>query len=471
MDFFSLSLAGILYLLMQLAVTVNIILYKDDVKSSIGWIGLVWLTPLLGTIIYIVFGINRIKRKALALRNSGPDIFQITGKTQQEIEKEIPPPFLQLMKLGHKVHPQLFTLGNSIKPLQNGDEAYPLMCEAIRNAKKEVLIESYIFNNDKAGQMFIDALKQARKNGAKVKMLIDGVGINYSKPTIKAEALKIEGLNFAVFLPSRQPVDLPFVNLRNHRKIMIIDGYTAFFGGMNVAKGNLIADKPKDPIIDITFMVRGPVIDQMNRIFLEDWIFAKKHPFVPISFREKEPLPGNIPTRIIPDGPDSDYGKIELLTLGALNCAQKKVSIVTPYFLPEGNILTALEMASMRGVEVEIVIPSKSNIFGMDWAMEANFETLIKKDIKIYRTKPPFDHSKIMIVDNGWVFTGSSNWDVRSFKLNFETNMECLSPELARLLIPIVEAKKKNAILLKTHKLPMLTKLRNNSFKLLTPYY
>ncbi len=470
----SFGIAGLLFIALQVFVTAHILCHKDDVKSSIGWIGLVWLTPIVGSIFYIVFGINRIRRRALALRNKGPDIFTVTGKTEQEIEKEIPRPFLQLLRLGYKVHPQRFALGNHAKPFVNGDAAYPEMCKLIAGAKKEVLMQSYIFNNDRAGQLFLDAFKQAVKNGAKVKVLVDGVGLNYSKPTIAAALKKLKGVEFSVFLPSKQPINLPFVNLRNHRKILIVDGRTAFFGGMNVADGNLVKTNPKEPIIDITFKVEGPVVDQMSRVFEEDWIFSGKKSFVPASFHASGPLPGTMPARIIPDGPDADYDKVELMALGALSCAQKSVHIVTPYFLPENNILTSLEIAAMRGVEVEIILPSKSNIVGMDGAMRANFKRLLAKGVKIFRTQPPFDHSKIMVVDGAWLFVGSANWDVRSFKLNFECNMECMDKQLAEEVLKIIAHKKSHAHSEKWDqhiRPPLLRKLADNALRLLTPYY
>ena len=470
----SFGIAGLLFIALQVFVTAHILCHKDDVKSSIGWIGLVWLTPIVGSIFYIVFGINRIRRRALALRNKGPDIFTVTGKTEQEIEKEIPRPFLQLLRLGYKVHPQRFALGNHAKPFVNGDAAYPEMCKLIAGAKKEVLMQSYIFNNDRAGQLFLDAFKQVVKNGAKVKVLVDGVGLNYSKPTIAAALKKLKGVEFSVFLPSKQPINLPFVNLRNHRKILIVDGRTAFFGGMNVADGNLVKTNPKEPIIDITFKVEGPVVDQMSRVFEEDWIFSGKKSFVPASFHASGPLPGTMPARIIPDGPDADYDKVELMALGALSCAQKSVHIVTPYFLPENNILTSLEIAAMRGVEVEIILPSKSNIVGMDGAMRANFKRLLAKGVKIFRTQPPFDHSKIMVVDGAWLFVGSANWDVRSFKLNFECNMECMDKQLAEEVLKIIAHKKSHAHSEKWDqhiRPPLLRKLADNALRLLTPYY
>ncbi len=477
MDWFSsLTIAGCLWLVLQSVVTAHIILHKDDVPSAIGWTGLVWLAPVIGSIAYIILGINRVRRKALRLHNGGADIFTLTGKTAEEIEKEVPPSFLQLLRLGYKVHPQHLALGNSVRPLINGDEAYPLMCAAIAGAKKQVLIASYIFNNDKAGQRFLPALKQAVNNGAEVRMLIDGVGLNYSRPNIAAAVKKIKGIKFSIFLPSKSPVNLPFVNLRNHRKIMIIDGETAFFGGMNVAEGNLVAEKPKAPIQDVTFEVKGPVIKQMIRLFEEDWIFSGKKAFMPASAHTSKttPSPGSVPARIIPDGPDGDYGKIERLCLGALACAQKTVSIVTPYFLPENEMLSSLETAAMRGVSVEIILPQKSNIFGMDWAMQANFRRLLSKGVKIYRTEPPFDHSKLFLVDEVWLFAGSANWDVRSFKLNFESNMECFDPSLAKQVRQVIEHKKQKAVCVPYEKHlhpPLLRTLRDNAFRLLTPYY
>lgn len=476
MSVFSFTVAGALLLTLQTAVTIHIILHKDDVPSAIGWTGLVWLAPVLGSVIYVMLGINRVRRKAMRLHNRGADIFTVTGKTPQEIEKQVPAPTWQMLRLGYKVHPQHLALGNAVRPLINGDEAYPLMCAAIARAQKEVLVSSYIFDNDKAGQMFIPALELAVRGGAKVRILIDGVGLNYSRPNIYAAVKKIKGLEFSVFLPSKSPVNLPFLNLRNHRKMMIIDGHTAFFGGMNVAKGNLLKENPKDPIQDVTFEVKGPVIYQMARLFEEDWIFSGKQPFLPASARcpKDTGCPGVTPARIIPDGPDGDYGKIERLSLGALACAQKTASIVTPYFLPENNILSALETAALRGVKVEIILPQKSNIFGMDWAMQANFRRLLSKGIKIYRAAPPFDHSKLFLVDDVWLFAGSANWDVRSFKLNFESNMECFDPALAKKVRDIIEHKKKRSVPVPYERHlrpPLLRTLRDNAFRLLTPYY
>ncbi len=473
MELSFLTLAGVLWLTLQITVTLHILLYKEDVPSAIGWTGLVWLAPLLGSVAYVLFGINRVRRKALRLRSHGTDLLALTGKTPQELEKELPASLWQLMRLGYKVHPQHLVRGNSLHLLQNGDEAYPQMCAAIAAAQKQVLLASYIFNNDTAGQMFVRALRQARQNGAEVRVLVDGVGLNYSRPNILQALKQIPGLHYGVFLRSKSPVNLPFLNLRNHRKILVIDDQQAFFGGMNIAQGNLVKQHPSGPIQDLTFSVQGPVVSQMARVFEEDWIFCGGKAFLP-PHRPAAPVQSGTPARIVPDGPDGDYGKIEKLCLGALACAQKSVQIVTPYFLPENDILSALETAALRGVCVEILLPQKSNIFGMDWAMQANFRRLLKRGVHIYRTPPPFDHSKLFLVDDAWLMSGSANWDVRSFKLNFESIVECFDPALARQMRTVIEAKKRRAVPVPfdPHARPALwSTLRNNALRLLTPYY
>ncbi|MCL1901956.1 MAG: phospholipase D-like domain-containing protein, partial [Firmicutes bacterium] len=277
-----------------------------------------------------------------------------------------------------------------------------------------------------------------------------------------------------IFLPPHIPVALPFVNMRNHRKIMIVDGNTAFFGGMNLALENTLTDDMKKGVQDITFKVEGPVVDQMSQVFEDDWEFTTGKPMRGYSKNLPDSPKGSIPGRIIPDGPDNKQRKIELIAQGAINAASKKITIVTPYFLPENNILTSIEMAAMRGVEVEIIIPSKTDSIIMDWAMEPNFAKLIERGVKIYKTHPPFDHSKYFVVDDAWVFIGSANWDVRSFRLHFECNMELLSKELAGELIAITESKKKKArtaTIEKSRKLHFLKRIRNNACRLLTPYY
>ncbi|MDR2066814.1 MAG: phospholipase D-like domain-containing protein [Endomicrobium sp.] len=464
---------AIFYLILAIITSVHILLHKDDVKSSIGWIALVFLSPFIGTILYIFLGINRVKRKSLKLKRVTNLNESYSHMLINDIFENLPINYKQFIMFGHKVYNQNFVFGNLIKPLQNGSQAYPEMINAIKEAKKEVLISSYIFDYDCETEKFLDAFKIATSNGAEIKVLIDAIGtLSIFGCSIEKKLKEVKGLQYGIFLPLKFPLTLPFANLRNHRKIMIIDGKTAFFGGMNLSKNNCLINDNKNAIIDITFKINGPVIQQMAEIFEEDWEFVTEKKFDSIAKSIKYTNSKGLAARVIPDGPDKKNNIIELITLGAINAAIKKILIITPYFLPEKNILVAIEMAAMRGVEVEIILPKIHNSF-ISKASEANFLNLINCGVKIFHTFPPFDHSKICVVDSEWVFVGSANWDVRSFKLNFESNIEIFSRKLAKKLEEIAKEKKEKATLVTAEyckNISTLKKLRNNMYRLLTPY-
>ncbi|MDR3244788.1 MAG: phospholipase D-like domain-containing protein [Elusimicrobiota bacterium] len=466
---------AVIYVAISILAAGHILFNKRDVRSSIGWIALVFLSPFLGTLAYILFGINRVSKKAVRLRrrNKENEI-----KSSIEIEKNLGS-FIyanQMITYGRNVYPQELCVGNSIEPLLNGTQAYPEMLKAIRNSKKEVLIESYIFDSDDETDKFIDAFSQAAANGAKIKVLIDGIGtLKFFRRNIEKKLKTIKGLKYAVFLPPQIPIAMPFVNLRNHRKIMLIDGKTAFFGGMNLSKNNVLIDDKKRGVLDITFKVEGPLIDQISEVFEDDWEFAAKESFLACDYDMSQATPaGNIPARVIPNGPDDKRNLIDLTIHGAINFALKKIIVLTPYFLPENHILTALEMASMRGISVEIIIPQISDHLIMSWAEKYNFKRLIQRGVKIYRVAPPFDHSKIFIVDDEWAFIGSANWDVRSFRLHFEANIEVFDRDFVKKLFDITQKKKEKARLSTMQDCDsagFFERLRANAFHLFTPYY
>ncbi|MDR2399790.1 MAG: phospholipase D-like domain-containing protein [Endomicrobium sp.] len=467
-------IAACIYLVLAIGTSIHILLHKDDVKSAIGWIALVFLSPFIGTILYIFLGINRVKRKGNRLRKKITLPDKYSYEIINNIFENLPVTYKQFITFGHNVYPQDFSFGNSVEPLQNGDQAYPEMIKAIKAAKNEVLISSYIFDYDIETVKFIEAFKIAVKNGASVKVLVDGIGtLKFFHRSIEKRLSEIKGVECGVFLPPHIPVSIPFVNLRNHRKMMIIDGKTAFFGGMNLSKKNVLSHRLEDNISDITFKVKGPVISQMAEIFEDDWEFAvgtKIQSFAKTISPQEE---GSIPARIIPDGPDSKHSVIKLISIGAINAAVKKILIITPYFLPENNILTALEMAAMKDIDVEIILPEKSDHKILNYAVEPNFLRLIESGVKIYHTPRPFDHSKIFVVDDELVFVGSTNWDERSFKLNFESDMEIFSKNIAKKLTDIAEEKKRNAKLITAYECKQLTflkRVRNNAYRLLTPY-
>ncbi len=462
------------HIVLATGVSCHIVLKKDDVRSAVLWIGLVFLSPFIGSFIYLLLGVNRIQRAARRIRKTTPSAqpSDTSGEAKGSLN-DVGRHLWQMHRLGQRVHSEEFTVNNSVEPLVNGDQAFPAMLEAIRGAKKYVALMTYIFDRDPAGLAFVEALSAAKRRGVQVRVLIDGVGIKYSKPPVDAE-LERHGISVARFMPTRKWRFWHLFNLRNHRKMLVVDGEIAYIGGMNIRHGNVLLDGPDHPIQDMHFEVRGPVIAQMNQIFEEDWLFATEEQIeLPEAENRSSFRDAKVIARVVPDGPDMDMEKLQWLYLGALTCAQERILIITPYFLPDEVMLRTLQVAALRGVAVEIIIPKKSNLFGFDWAMEAAFPSLLEAGIKIYRSAPPFDHSKVMVVDDGWCSVGSCNWDSRSFRLNFECNLECASEDLALRLNEIFEEKKSRSSAVSLEDMrqhPRLVRLRNRVARLFSPY-
>jgi cardiolipin synthase len=305
-----------------------------------------------------------------------------------------------------------------------------------------------------------------------VKVLIDGVGARYSFPPI-TWGLRRDGLDAAEFMKTFLPWGFQYLNLRNHRKIMVIDGKTGFTGGMNIREGNCLADNSSHPVQDLHFLVEGPVVAELQRTFADDWAFTTNEVLKGEKWFPHLDSQGDGVARGISDGPDEDFDKLRRVILAALASAQESISIITPYFLPDRELVAVLRIAALRGVEIEILLPAVSNLRMVKWASDAGLEELLQEGCRIFLTPPPFDHSKIMLVDHAWVLLGSANWDSRSLALNFEFNVECYDFQLAEAAEKIVQEKKVSArelILQEIFAKSPIFKLRNNFFRLFSPY-
>ena len=423
--------AGFDFLAASLA-SIHVLLHKRDSRAATLWLGIIWFVPVLGAMLYLAFGVNRIRRRAVSLgvhrTFSRPEF-----KGATELEPEGAEHLRMLARLVGRIVARPLTTGNRIHPLVNGDEAFPAMLKAIAAAKKSISLTSYIFDNDASGQEFVAALADAVKRGVAVRVLVDAAGARYSWPPI-TWALRKSGVTVARFLPSSllQPWRVATINLRNHRKSLIVDGELAFTGGMNLRHGNVLADHPRGAVQDLHFRVTGPVVAGLQEAFANDWTFTTRETLPDDVWFPELKEDGNIIARVITDGPDVDYDKLRWTLLAAVAEAQTSIKILTPYFIPDNALITALNLAALRGVRVDIVLPAKSNLPFMHWASRAMWWQVLERDCHIWLTPPPFDHSKLMIVDGHWVFLGSANWDARSLRLNFELNVECYGREFAQ---------------------------------------
>jgi cardiolipin synthase len=276
--------------------------------------------------------------------------------------------------------------------------------------------------------------------------LIDAAGTRYSWPPI-THRLRHAKVPVAKFLPASllTPWRVTTINLRNHRKVLVVDGQTAFTGGMNIRQGNLLAAKPKAPVQDLHFRAGGPVVTQLQEAFAADWAFTTGETLEgDLWFPEVQEC-GNIIARVITDGPDADFETVRWTLLAALAEAQHTVQIITPYFLPDSTLITALNLASLRGVRVDIILPAHSNLRFVDWASRSLWWQVLERGCRIWLTPGPFDHSKLMITDGHWVLFGSANWDARSLRLNFELNVESYGREFAQQMGKIMENKLRGA--------------------------
>jgi cardiolipin synthase len=252
-----------------------------------------------------------------------------------------------------------------------------------------------------------------------------------------------------------------------------VDGQTAFTGGMNIRQGNVLADHPSHPVQDLHFRVTGPVVTGLQEAFANDWAFATGEILDGPLWFPDQPEAGEVIARVITDGPDADFEKARWTLLAALAEAQTSIQILTPYFLPDNTLITALNLAALRGVRVDILLPAKNNLPFVHWASSSLWWQVLERGCHLWLTPPPFDHSKLMIVDGHWVLLGSANWDARSLRLNFEMNVEAYGRAFAARLGMVLARKMAGArevTLAEMDARPVLIKLRDSSARLFSPY-
>ena len=467
----------VLWASISLIASAHAILNRRDSRALVGWVGVIWLAPFFGSLLYWMFGINRIRRRAQALQNRDyvSDTKVISGRSKGEADCFTTADTAHLKLLGNLVHRVVqrpLLAGNHVQLLLNGDEAYPEMIRTIDAAEHSVALCTYILDNDHAGQLFIRAMQKAVERGVLVRLLIDDVGARYSWPSAVRMA-KRAGITVARFLPVFVPRWLSYSNLRNHRKILVVDGRIGFTGGMNIREEHCLERGTRHPIRDVHFRITGPVVSQLQDVFARDWFCTTGERLVGKEWFPAMDPSGTTYARGISDGPDDDLDKLRVVLMGAIASAHRSISIVTPYFLPDAALIATLNIASMRGIRVRIVIPEKTNLALVQWASTAQLWQLLRRGCRVWQSPTPFDHSKLMIVDDYWSLLGSMNWDPRSLRLNFEFNIECFDAPLASSLAGIVDGiieRSREITLGDVDGRSLAVKLRDGTARILSPY-
>ena len=421
-------LAGGLLAVLAAVTSVHALMYKRDPKGAFGWIAVCLLLPLGGPILYLLFGLNRSRVRA---RRLGLDSLSIGFERGQLIARSNPlpehiaPEHRGLAQIGQALSRYPLVDGNHVQCLKNGEEAFPAMLEAIDSARHEVLLSTYLFDHDAIGLRFVDALERAQQRGVDCRVLIDGVGDWYSLRR-SSRALRRRGIPVCRFLPPRLIPPCLSINLRSHHKILLADQTMGFTGGMNISQRHCIGDPGHHrPTADLHFALRGPVLGQLRSAFQRSWEAAGGQPvLVDPPASGETTVAGRSLCRTITDGPYEDLDRLNMLLCAALAEARQRVCIMTPYFLPGRDLITALQAAVIRGVQVDIVLPAENNLRFVHWATRNLLWEVLFYGARVFYQPPPFNHGKLFTVDADYALIGSANLDPRSLRLNFELQVE-----------------------------------------------
>ena len=435
---------------------IHALLHKRDPRAALGWLMLCVLVPLLGPLVYLVFGINRPFR-------TGDSTFE-RGAEETACMLDHP-----LDRVSAKLSRYPCSPHNKIQMLENGEQAYPAMLQAIEGARHSVLLSTYIFDTGETGKAFISALANATARGVMVRVLVDSVGSLYSFPNA-VRLLRKAGVHASRFLPLLHRNSW-LLNMRNHRKILAVDGRLAFVGGMNIGNRHMLSRRGTDGAADVQFLIEGAAAASLSDLFSRDWEFATGEPLelVPVT----DVVTGDTACRPISDGPGPELGTLPQLLLGLIGAATRSVTIVTPYFLPPPAIVGALVSASLRDVRVRIILPEHNNLAYVKWAMEHGLIEILESDVEIYYQPSPFSHTKMLLIDDDFLQIGSYNMDSRSLRLNFELAVNIFDLNLRQAIDAQLDEKISRSARLDKASLsnrPLLTRIRNAIAWLFTPY-
>ncbi len=480
----------VLHLLSLALVCIHCLQTRREATSAILWIFLSWSIPILGPLLYLTIGIDRIPYKGFQKRRHDERLLEARAAREEALplaywrgvhsEAVHGTPETELdCELSHAIetissdYPLL--CGNTIVPHVTGDELFPRMLQAIEQASHHIHLQTFIIQNDPTGRAFLDALANKARSGVQVRLLYDRFGSTQAVLTcLFRRYRKVPNMTIAGWTQV-SPLKRRFqVNLRNHRKAMIVDGERAFLGGINIHHENTTTSD-YDPIRDYHFEITGPVVQEVQYAFMQDWYYMTGE--TPETLLQDVYFPsisttGDALARVVCSGPTPDLHTIADVFFMGIVRARQQILIATPYFVPPYHILLALKSAATRGVDVRIILPQKNNHFYAGLAGRALYDEMLRCGIRLFERPSPFMHAKALIVDDRVSLVGTSNWDVRSLRLNYEINVavhdEAFADRLKRIVLDD-EAQSQEITLTEWRKRPRWHRLVENACSLLTP--
>jgi cardiolipin synthase len=462
-------------LALDVVIIARAVMREQGVERTLMWVFAILAFPGLGAVAYLMLASPSIRRARRRKRRANEAARAAVGRdgaeAHEEAGEELAPPG-SLPRLAGAVTGLPPTAGNRVELLADDERAFLRIEEALAEAKRSIWAEYYIVKNDATGRRFMELLREKAAQGVEVLFLYDGVG-SLRLDEHRLAALRHAGGRASIFLPLNPLRQRWSVQLRNHRKIVVVDGELGFTGGMNIGDeySGLARKKGRTHFRDSHLALRGPCVRDLAQIFAEDWAFATGEPL-----RELPQAPpseaGRSVVSIVPSGPDQKRNAIGLVYFSAVAGARRRVWLTSPYFVPDESISRALESAALRGVDVRLLVPAKSDVALAQLASRSYFPRLVAAGVAVYEYLPSMHHAKTMVVDDELSMVGSANVDVRSLRLNFELSALVHDRDLAARLSRRFEEDLQQSRRVTAERLEQrntLVRLRDGVVRLLSP--
>ena len=473
------SLVTILYFLTVVFIAILIILENRNPVKTISWILVLVLLPFAGIVIYLFFGQEYRKNKMYS-RKGLRNLERLRNLTVEQLDN-LPENHLQisdrlyskkrLMNLLLSNSNAILTNNNEVSVLRNGEETFPAIFGAIERATHHIHLEYYIVEDDRIGNYLRELLIQKCREGVEVRFIYDDVG-SWELKRKWLRTLSDAGVKVDSFMRVRYPMLTSKVNYRNHRKILVVDGETAFVGGLNFADRYQDGVPGIGPWRDTHLKITGGGATALQIIFMADWYFVSKEILKGDNyFKPFESGDGKL-VQIASSGPDSDWESIGQAYFAAIGSATEYVYISSPYLMPPADIITALKTSALGGIDVRIIVPGLSDAITAKWGTNSYIEELLEAGVKIYFYKAGFIHSKVIVVDGTFSSVGTANLDFRSLETNFEVNAMVYDEEIAGILTKqfLEDQDKSDGVVLEDWiKRPRINKIKESFARILSP--
>lgn len=420
------TLVSIFQTLTVITIGLAIFMENRNPSSTIAWILVLAVLPVVGLILYFLMGQNYFKRRKFDKKadddRKSYERIDHSGNTLPRDLSKFTSDQQRLLQMSQRIARTPFTMATKTQILTNGEETFSTLLKELKKAKHHIHMEYYIYRADDIGREIQRTLIDKARSGVDVRFMFDAVG-SLGLPKTFINELLDAGVKVGIYGKVKFLALSSRVNYRNHRKIVVVDGKTGFIGGLNVGDEYLSRSATYGFWRDTHMLIRGEAVRSLQVIFLQDWQYVTGDKIM-----EPEYLTPNMEegckgaVQIVPSGPDNESSTMKNIFFAMITSAKKSVWLATPYFIPDEDILTALRVAAMSGVDVRILFPAKADKKLPFLASHSYFQSLLDVGVKIFEYEKGFLHSKLLIADGEVATIGTTNMDMRSFHLNFEVN-------------------------------------------------